>query len=109
MTRIAAGHPGIWPDVCAENADAITSVLDELVAELMRVRGMVTGRRRDDLVATLERAREARLALPGRVSRPAGDVVELRVPVPNREGVLADVTTLASRLGVNIEALETAD
>ncbi|MCU1379587.1 MAG: tyrA, partial [Acidimicrobiales bacterium] len=23
MTRIAAGHPGIWPDICAENRDAI--------------------------------------------------------------------------------------
>ena len=20
MTRVAAGHPGIWPDICAENA-----------------------------------------------------------------------------------------
>ena len=23
MTRVAAGHPGIWPDICAENAPAI--------------------------------------------------------------------------------------
>jgi len=33
----------------------------------------------------------------------------VRVPVPNREGVLAEVATLASELGVNIESLETAD
>ncbi len=109
MTRIAAGATGIWPDVCAENATAITGVLDELVAELSRVRDIVAGQRRTDLVALLERARAARLALPGRMARPAGEVVELRVPVPNREGVLADVTTLATSLGVNIEALETAD
>jgi prephenate dehydrogenase len=109
MTRIAAGATGIWPDVCAENAAAITAVLDELVAELARVRDVVAGQQRDDLVALLERSRAARLALPGRTARPAGEVVELRVPVPNREGVLADVTTLATSLGVNIEALETAD
>ncbi|HVM64139.1 MAG TPA: prephenate dehydrogenase/arogenate dehydrogenase family protein [Acidimicrobiales bacterium] len=109
MTRIAAGATGIWPDVCAENAAAITAVLDELVAELARVREIVAGQRRDDLVALLETSRAARLALPGRTARPAGEVVELRVPVPNREGVLADVTTLATSLGVNIEALETAD
>ena len=39
----------------------------------------------------------------------ANEVVEVRVPVPNREGVLAEVATLASELGVNIESLETAD
>jgi prephenate dehydrogenase len=73
------------------------------------VRDVVASRQRDELVDLLERARVARLGLPGRSTRPAGEVVELRIPVPNREGVLADVTTLASRMGVNIEALETAD
>ncbi len=109
MTRISAGPTGIWPDVCDENAAAITAVLDELLAELARVRSVVAGHRRDELVELLERSRAARLALPGRSARPAGEMVELRVPVPNREGVLADVTTLATTLGVNIEALETAD
>jgi prephenate dehydrogenase len=60
-------------------------------------------------VDILEQARAVRLALPGRAARPAGEMVELRVPVPNREGVLADITTLATTMGVNIEALETAD
>lgn len=109
MTRISAGRPGIWPDVCADNAEAITVVLDELMAELERLRGMVAGRDRDQLVTTLERARAARLALPAGGTRRATDVVEVRVAVPNRPGALADVTTLASELGVNVEALETAD
>ena len=34
--------------------------------------------------------------------------VELRIPVPDRAGVLAEVTTLAGRLGVNIADLEIA-
>ncbi|MGH9069011.1 MAG: prephenate dehydrogenase, partial [Acidimicrobiales bacterium] len=38
MTRIAAGHPGIWPDICAENRDAIVASLDRLVAALGTVR-----------------------------------------------------------------------
>ncbi len=42
MTRVAAGHPGIWPDICAENAPAIVGALDALLAELavMRERGL---------------------------------------------------------------------
>ena len=109
MTRIAAGHPGIWPDVCADNAPAITAVLDELIAELARVRDIVAADARPELVATLERARAARLALPARGAPRASEVVEVRIPVSNRPGVLADVTTLAGELGVNVESLETAD
>jgi prephenate dehydrogenase len=36
------------------------------------------------------------------------DLRELRVPVPDRPGVLADVTTLATELEVNIVDLEIA-
>lgn len=39
---------------------------------------------------------------------PGAAMVELRVPVPDRPGVLAEVTTLAGRLGVNISDLEIA-
>ena len=55
----------------------------------------------------LERARAARANLPSRVARPA-DLAEVRIPVPDRPGVLAEVTTLAAELGVNIADLEIA-
>jgi prephenate dehydrogenase len=38
----------------------------------------------------------------------ADELVELRVPVPDRPGVLAEVTTLAGRLGVNVADVEIA-
>ena len=38
----------------------------------------------------------------------ATDLVELRVPVPDRPGVIAEVTTLAGRLGVNVADVEIA-
>jgi prephenate dehydrogenase len=109
MTRISAGPAGIWPDVCNDNAPAITAVLDELVSELERLRTIVAGRQRADLVAALERARDARLAMPAGGTRRTADVVEVRVPVVNRPGVMMEVTVLASELGVNLEAFETVD
>jgi prephenate dehydrogenase len=57
------------------------------------------------LYAALARARSARLNLPGRVAR-AAELAEVRVPVPDRPGVLAEITTLASELGVNIHDVE---
>ncbi len=107
MTRIAAGHPGIWPDICAENRQAIVDALDQLLEALQGVRDMVEAGDREGLLDLLERARGARRSLPARAVR-AEDLVELRVPVADRPGALAEVTTLAGRLGVNIADLEIA-
>ncbi|HUO49469.1 MAG TPA: prephenate dehydrogenase/arogenate dehydrogenase family protein, partial [Acidimicrobiales bacterium] len=107
MTRVAAGHPAIWPDVCAENAPAIVATLDALTEELAAMRRRVAGGDRDGLYDVLERAAQARRALPTGATR-AERLAEVRVPVPDRPGVLAAITTLAGELGVNIYDLEIA-
>ncbi len=107
MTRIAAGQPGIWPDVCAENAPAIVAALDTLLAELSDMRDRVASADKAGLLAELEHAATARRSLPARAVRPER-LAELRVPVPDRPGVLAEITTLAGDLGVNIHDIELA-
>ena len=107
MTRIAAGHPGIWPDICAENREAIVDELGRLIDALTEVRGIVDRSDRDALVGQLESARAARTALPARYSRPE-ELAELRVPIPDRKGVLAEITTLATELDVSIADIEIA-
>ena len=107
MTRIAAGHPGIWPDICAENREAIVEALDRLVAALSAMRDLVVLGDRPGLLKALEHARAARVNLPTRVSHDVA-LVEMRIPVPDRPGVLAEITTLLGELDVNIEDLEIA-
>ncbi|HUI02630.1 MAG TPA: prephenate dehydrogenase/arogenate dehydrogenase family protein [Acidimicrobiales bacterium] len=107
MTRVAAGEPHIWPDVCTENAPAIVAVLDDLVGALSAVRDRVAGADRAGLLALLEQAAVARRALPARTARPER-LAELRVPVVDRPRVLGEITTLAGDLGVNIADVEIA-
>jgi len=107
MTRIAAGTPTIWPDICAENQSAIVEVIDRLVAELGRLRAMVADGQRAELLGALERAQAARRNLPTRVVSPE-EVAEVRIPVPDRDGVIAEVATLASDLAINIADIEVA-
>jgi prephenate dehydrogenase len=107
MTRIAAGHPGIWPDVCVENGAEIVGTLDHLLAALGQLRELIVSEDRAGILTVLERAREARVNLPLRAPRPE-EVTEVRVPVPDRPGVLAEVTTLLGELDVNIFDLEIA-
>ena len=106
MTRVAAGHPGIWPDICAENRDAIVAGIDRLQAALTRMRALVDDGDRDALLDWLESARRARINLPVRAPRPE-ELAEIRVPVPDRPGVLAEVTTLVGEIGVNMFDFET--
>ncbi len=107
MTRIAAGSASIWPDICADNKEAILETLDRLQSELSRVRQIVWAEDREELSSLLESARAARRNLPARGSQPV-ESRELRVLVPDRPGVLAEVTAVAARLGVNIYDIEIA-
>ena len=107
MTRIAAGHPGIWPDICVENRTAIVEVLDEFIASLSTVREVVADRDRERLLDVLERARVSRRNLPTTAGRP-DELTEIRVPVPDRQGVIAGIATMANDLGVTIYDLEIA-
>jgi len=107
MTRIAAGDPAIWPDIFRDNATAVLAVLDALRERLDKARQIVATGDRDALVGLLERARHARRNLPAKAPRPE-EVVEVRIPVPDRPGVLAEVTTLLGELGVNVRDLEIA-
>ncbi|HMK96000.1 MAG TPA: prephenate dehydrogenase/arogenate dehydrogenase family protein, partial [Acidimicrobiales bacterium] len=107
MTRVAAGHPGIWPDVVAENRAAILSALDRLRTGLDHLRHLIASGDRAGLLSLLERAREGRVNLP--TGAPSLEqATEVRIPVPDRPGVIAEVSTLLGSLGVNIFDVEIA-
>lgn len=99
MTRIASGHPGIWPDICVQNSDAITSSLDSLIEALTNVRDMVAGGDKSALLNLLGQAREARVNLPTGVPADLA-LVEVRVTIPDRAGELARLTTLAPEVNI---------
>ena len=107
MTRIAAGHPGIWPDICAENRVAIVDALDAPDRPPRPHARTVAGDERPDalLGRCSTRARDARINLPGRVAR-APRLAEVRIRIPDRPGAAAEVFTLAAELGVNVADFE---
>ncbi len=73
MTRIAAGHPGIWPDICIANRDAIVAGLDDYL-RVARGRARLRGRGRRRRVAPGPRAGAvgpAQPAAPRHGGRPA--------------------------------------
>lgn len=104
VTRVAASNPDIWLDICEENASAIVDVLRGFARRLEELGDLVEQSDREGLRARFLSARAARRGLPGR--RAGGELVEILVPVPDRPGVLSEVTTTVGDLGVNIEDLQ---
>ena len=107
MTRVAAGHPGIWLDICSQNDVAIVAVLDEFISRLGDVKSMVASGDRDAMSALLSKARAARINLPDRNMHPQ-DLLEIRVPIPDRPGQIAAITMLAADCEVNVADIEMA-
>jgi prephenate dehydrogenase len=107
MTRIASGHPAIWPDICAQNRSAIVDTLGGLIDGLQRMRSYVDAGDREGLLEALTTARDARKNLPMRGVRDA-ELAEVRIPVPDRVGVAAEIFTLAAELSVDIVDFEVA-
>lgn len=101
-TRVAASNPDLWLDVCAQNRDAIVAVLDEYRDRIDALRTSLIKSDDARLRHELAAARSARRALPGKTV-PEGALIELHLAIPDRPGVLADVTTTVGGAGVNIE------
>lgn len=101
-TRVAGANPPMWAQIYAENAEALGSQLDQAVAALSEIRD-----RLGDLEAWQRRAAEQRRALLEAASH-GGSLAELRVIVPNRPGVVADLALTLGRAGINISDMSLA-
>ena len=104
VTRIAASNPDLWVAILRSNRVAVLEALGALGARLERIGGMIETEDWSGVREFLEGARRARLDL---FSKPAysGTPVALSTMIPDRPGVLAEVTTAAGELGANIEDL----
>ena len=103
VTRIAASDPDLWVGILSENRDAVLAALDGFGERLAELRSALEQRDDARLRTVLASAQSARLALPGKET--VGDLVDLVVPVDDRPGILAGVTTALGEAGVNIEDL----
>jgi prephenate dehydrogenase len=103
-TRVAGANSGIWTDIYMSNRDALIPVLNEAIARLSEVRETLAGGDPIELTRWNEAAgTDHRRLLATQLA--GGDWQELRVPVPNRPGVVAQLALELGRLGVNIADL----
>jgi prephenate dehydrogenase len=105
LTRLAASNPALWSDILLANREAIARSIDLYVDRLKLLRELVAAGDGGAVAATFAEAKAARLTLAAKPQVRSG-VGVLLVPVPDRPGVLAEVTAAMGQAGVNIEDLQ---
>ena len=106
-TRVAGANSAIWTDIYVANRDAIADEIDAAVEDLRRA--AETLRAGDPAPVTVwnEAAGAGRRRLL-EAEAAGGPVHELRITVPNRPGIVAQVALALGKAGVNIVDLALA-
>ena len=101
ITRVAGSNTAIWRDIYLANADALIESIDDAMGRLGAVRAALADGDAGAIAAWNDGARDdRRRLLEGDLS--GGDTHELRVSVPNRPGVVAEVALALGKASINI-------
>lgn len=106
MTRIAASSPEMWVDICLENGEAILGVLRHFQTELGDFGRLIEEKDRRGLASKLRDGQQARENLPKISSGELPSLYRLVIGVPNRPGVISEITLTIGEMGINIEDIE---
>ncbi|MGV8082732.1 MAG: prephenate dehydrogenase/arogenate dehydrogenase family protein [Coriobacteriia bacterium] len=105
-TRIAAGSADLWTGICLDNAEALVAGIEELRGWLGGFETLVRSRDAEAIRAWLAQASEVRRSLPAQWVPASSQLLELAVPMLDRPGVVAEITTVVSHAGGNIEGID---
>lgn len=100
-TRVAGANPSIWGEIFSTNHAAVVEAIDIAIAGLSRAREVIAtadSRR----ISQWQAAVAAERAALSKTESEAGTTHELRVLVPNRPGILAELALALGKAGVNI-------
>jgi prephenate dehydrogenase len=100
LTRVGASNPGLWSDILAENAPALGEALGAFAGAMAQLGSEISNQ--EIIENRFNAAREAYDALGGILIESTGKNVEIAIPVENRPGVFAEVTTLMGSNDINI-------
>ena len=105
-TRIAAGSPELWAGIAFDNKKALHDGLVEMSQIIARFITALEHDDRAELTALLDHSAKIRRSIPKKWLPDSENLLEVRIPMENRKGMVAEVTTIASKVGCNIQSIE---
>ena len=105
-TRIAAGSPKLWAGIALDNKDAVVAGLHEMGEILARFEDAIDHEDYDALTDMLAKSADLRRSLPVRWVPDSAKLTQVRIPMTDHPGIIAEVTGLAAQAGCNIQSID---
>jgi len=105
-TRVASGRPELWAGILRDNKESVLPALSEYIGVLQGFESALQSGDSDALSSALERAAEVRGSLPKQYAAAPEELYTVRIPMPNKPGVIAEITKAAGAAGCNIQAID---
>jgi prephenate dehydrogenase len=103
MTRIATSNPKMWVDITMENKEEIIKALDKYITYLLKFKDKLSKDDSEYIRKHYNEAREARVNLPKYIDKDIANLYELMIAIPDKRGVLSEITLAISSSSINIE------
>ena len=105
-TRIAAGSPELWCGIALDNREALADGLAELADILGSFEAAIRAEDAPALTWLLAESAALRRSLPAKWIPDSSKLTEVRIPMTDRTGIIAEVTGIAGHAGCNIQSIE---
>ena len=105
-TRIASGDPNLWLDILLSNKNYVLEALDRFQQALAETARAIAGANEDAITGFLGQAQQLRREIPARTKGFLPVMHELVVTVPDRPGMIAEISRVLGDNQVNIIDIE---
>jgi prephenate dehydrogenase len=106
MTRVAGANPRIWVDIFLDNADELRDALADHRRKIEQLEDALTAGDAGYLARWIAEAAGNRRRMLAQEFTEPGELMRVRVHIPDRPGVLAGITQALGAERINIEDFE---
>lgn len=105
-TRIAGGQSTMWCDILLRNREPLIPLVEDLIKTLDHFRNTLVNNDEGGLYELLNRGRQWRESIPTGLKGILPQLFDLTVTVPDRPGVIVELTSLLADRKINISDIE---
>lgn len=105
-TRIAAGSPRMWTDICLSNSEEILKMIRTFKEELAEFERILAADNQEELFDRFNQTQTLRQEIPEKKRGLIASTHELVVTIPDQPKAIGKVTSLLGESGINISDIE---
>ncbi|MCI0471651.1 MAG: prephenate dehydrogenase/arogenate dehydrogenase family protein [Candidatus Aminicenantes bacterium] len=100
LTRIAQGSYAVWSNIIRDNKNCIIEAVDNLIKYLNTFKDCLE---KENFKKELHKAQKTRLKIPAGTKGLINPLVDLRIEIEDKPGILADITAILAAENINIK------